>query len=168
MSYDLDLLRIAFNKEKYERFKEVVKKHNISSVTLELFNTLGDYWDNYPGHTDVDLSSLETFFYIVRGKKLKDPEKYALLFTNLKDKPPSHMEGDVLQHLITLDYASRIYDEVLGSQLAPLVNILLILLLFLTSTIKRLGNHLPLLAYLFPLLLAMLAAWYLVLGSRGG
>jgi replicative DNA helicase len=114
LSYDLDLLRIAFNKEKYERFKEVVKKHNISSTTLEVFNILGLYWDNYPGRTDVDLPSLETFFYIVSGKKLKDPEKYDLLFTNLKDKPPSHIEGDVLQHLITLDYASRIYDEVLG------------------------------------------------------
>jgi len=76
MSYDIDILAITSNKADYERFKDHVKKHNVSSITLDLFNVLGDYWDNYPLRTVVDTDEFKTFFYIVKGKKIKGPAAY--------------------------------------------------------------------------------------------
>jgi replicative DNA helicase len=112
MSYDIDLLAVTSNKTTYERFKDHVKKHNVSSITLDLFNVLGDYWDNYPTRTDVDVPEFKTFFYIVKGKKLKDPASYEAAFNNyekaLASPPP--ITKDILAKLIETDYATQVYD----------------------------------------------------------
>ena len=112
MSYDIDLLAVISNKDNYTRFKEHVKKHNVSPITLEIFNVLNDYWDNYPARTDVDLREFKTFFFIVKGKKIKDPSVYEVAFDNLEkalsDPPP--IIKDLLAKLIETDYATQIYD----------------------------------------------------------
>jgi replicative DNA helicase len=112
MSYDIDLLAITNNKADYERFKDHVKKHNVSSITLDLFNVLGEYWDNYPLRTVVDSSEFKTFFYIVKGKKLKDPASYELAFENLEKAltSPKPIVKDILAKLIETDYATQVYD----------------------------------------------------------
>jgi len=112
MSYDIDLLAVTSNKVDYLRFKEHVKKHNVSPITLEIFNVLGEYWDNYPARTAIDLREFRTFFFIVKGKKIKDPATYEIAFDNLKealDKPPPITKA-LLAKLIETDYATQIYD----------------------------------------------------------
>lgn len=112
MSYDIDLLAVTSNKSDYQRFKEHVKKHNVSPVTLEIFNVLGEYWDNYPSRTTIDFREFRTFFFIVKGKKIKDPAMYEIAFDNLKDaldKPPPITKA-LLAKLIETDYATQIYD----------------------------------------------------------
>ena len=112
MSYDIDLLTVVSEKDTYNRFKEHVKKHNVSSITLDIFNVLGEYWDNYPTRTKVDVDEFHTFFNIVRGKKLKDPALYEQAFMwlgdSMADEPP--IVKDILAKLIEVDYATRIYD----------------------------------------------------------
>jgi replicative DNA helicase len=112
MSYDIDLLAVTSNKATYERFKDHVKKHNVSSITLELFNALGEYWESYPLRTEVDVAEFKTFFFIVKGKKIKDPAKYELAFNNYEkalelEKP---ITKDILAKLIETDYATQVYD----------------------------------------------------------
>ena len=84
MSYDIDILRLAVEKEKWQRFAPLIKKSNVSSVTNEIFSVTGDYWDNYPSHTTLDVDTLRTFFFICKGKKLKDPSAYEAAFDLLK------------------------------------------------------------------------------------
>ena len=112
MSYDVDLLAITSNKDAYHRFKEHVKKHNVSKVTLDLFNVLGEYWDNYPTRTDMDYKEFRTFFNIVKGRKLTNPTAYEMAFDNLKDAldKPTAVSKDVLAKLIETDYATQIYQ----------------------------------------------------------
>lgn len=112
MSYDIDLLVVTSNKDTYNRFKEHVKKHNVSPITLEIFNVLGEYWDNYPERTDFNYAEFRTFFSIVKGRKLKDPSAYEVAFDNLKDAldKPSPIVKDLLGKLIETDYATQIYD----------------------------------------------------------
>ena len=112
MSYDIDLLVVTSNKDTYNRFKEHVKKHNVSPITLEIFNVLGEYWDNYPTRTELNYPEFRTFFSIVKGRKLKDPSSYELAFDNLKDAldKPSPIVKDLLGKLIETDYATQIYD----------------------------------------------------------
>ena len=112
MSYDIDLLAVTSNKDTYNRFKEHVKKHNVSSITLEIFNVLGEYWDNYPTRDNMDYAEFRTFFSIVKGRKLKDPSSYEVAFDNLKDAldKPSAISKDLLGKLIETDYATQIYD----------------------------------------------------------
>lgn len=112
MSYDIDLLVVTSNKDTYNRFKEHVKKHNVSPITLEIFNVLGDYWDNYPTRTEINYSEFRTFFSIVKGRKVKDPSAYEIAFDNLKDAldKPSPIVKDLLGKLIETDYATQIYD----------------------------------------------------------
>ena len=112
MSYDIDLLAVTSNKDTYNRFKEHVKKHNVSSITLEIFNVLGEYWDNYPTRDNMDYAEFRTFFSIVKGRKLKDPSSYEVAFDNLKDAldKPSAIAKDLLGKLIETDYATQIYD----------------------------------------------------------
>jgi replicative DNA helicase len=112
MSYDIDLLAVTSNKTTYERFKDHVKKHNVSSITLELFNAMGEYWESYPLRTEVDVAEFKTFFFIVKGKKIKDPAKYELAFDNYEkalelEKP---IVKDILAKLIETDYATQVYD----------------------------------------------------------
>lgn len=112
MSYDIDLLVVTSNKDTYNRFKEHVKKHNVSPITLEIFNVLGEYWDNYPTRTDINYAEFRTFFSIVKGRKVKDPSAYEVAFDNLKDaldKPPPIVKA-LLGKLIETDYATQIYD----------------------------------------------------------
>lgn len=113
--HDIDVLRLVLNKEQYNRFKDVVKKHNVSDITKDIFDTIGEYWDNYPTHTDVDLNTLRTFFFIVKGKKLKESGAYEQAFTNLGLSPanPALLDS-ILKKLVEVDYATRIYNEVLG------------------------------------------------------
>jgi replicative DNA helicase len=112
MSYDIDLLVVTSNKDTYNRFKEHVKKHNVSPITLEIFNVLGEYWDNYPTRTEINYPEFRTFFSIVKGRKLKDPSSYEVAFDNLKDAldKPSPIVKDLLGKLIETDYATQIYD----------------------------------------------------------
>jgi replicative DNA helicase len=112
MSYDIDLLVVTSNKDTYNRFKEHVKKHNVSPITLEIFSVLGEYWDNYPTRTEINYPEFRTFFSIVKGRKLKDPSSYELAFDNLKDAldKPSPIVKDLLGKLIETDYATQIYD----------------------------------------------------------
>ena len=112
MSYDIDLLAVTSNKDTYNRFKEHVKKHNVSSITLEIFNVLGEYWDNYPTRDNMDYAEFRTFFTIVKGRKLKDPSSYEVAFDNLRDAldKPSAIAKDLLGKLIETDYATQIYD----------------------------------------------------------
>ena len=83
MSYDIDLLVFTSNKDNYLRFKDHVKKHNVSSVTSEIYDVLGQYWDNYTTRNEIDYAEFRTFFFIVKGKKIKDPSKYEMAFDNL-------------------------------------------------------------------------------------
>jgi replicative DNA helicase len=112
MSYDIDLLVVTSNKDTYNRFKEHVKKHNVSPITLEIFSVLGEYWDNYPTRTELNYPEFRTFFSIVKGRKLKDPSSYEVAFDNLKDAldKPSPIVKDLLGKLIETDYATQIYD----------------------------------------------------------
>lgn len=112
MSYDIDLLVVTSNKDNYNRFKEHVKKHNVSPITLEIFNVLGEYWDNYPTRTEINYSEFRTFFSIVKGRKLKDPSSYEIAFDNLNESlaKPSPIVKDLLAKLIETDYATQIYD----------------------------------------------------------
>lgn len=112
MSHDIDLLNVVSHKDTYERFKEHVKKHNVSTITLDIFNVLGEYWDNYPARKEIDISEFRTFYFIVRGKKLKDPSLYEQAFDNLKESlaHPKPIVKDILSKLIETDYATRIYD----------------------------------------------------------
>jgi len=113
MSYDIDLLHVVRDKTTYNRFKDHVKKYNVSSITLDIFNTLGEYWDNYPMRLEVDYAEFRTFYFIVRGKKIKDASLYEMAFDNLKDSetaPVKPIVKDILAKLIETDYATRIYD----------------------------------------------------------
>jgi len=112
MSYDIDLLVVTSNKDTYNRFKEHVKKHNVSPITLEIFNVLSEYWDNYPTRTELNYAEFRTFFSIVKGRKIKDPSAYEVAFDNLKDAldKPSPIVKDLLGKLIETDYATQIYD----------------------------------------------------------
>jgi replicative DNA helicase len=112
MSYDIDLLVVTSNKDTYNRFKEHVKKHNVSPITLEIFNVLGEYWDNYPTRSELNYAEFRTFFSIVKGRKIKDPSAYEVAFDNLKDAldKPSPIVKDLLGKLIETDYATQIYD----------------------------------------------------------
>ena len=113
MSYDIDLLNIVSDKDNYTRFKDHVKKYNVSSVTKDIFDSIGAYWENYPERTSVVLNELKTFFYIVRGKKIKDTTSYELAFSNLEkslEEPDRPIIKDILAKLIETDYATQIYD----------------------------------------------------------
>jgi len=116
MSYDIDLLRVVHTKDLYNRFKEHVKKHNVSAVTLDIFNVLGEYWENYPSRTEMDIDEFKTFYFIVRGKKIKDPAKFETAFANLEVSlsEPKPIEKDLLKKLIETDYATQIYNVCLG------------------------------------------------------
>lgn len=114
MSYDIDILRLAVEKEKWQRFAPLIKKSNVSSVTNEIFSVTGDYWDNYPSHTTLDFDTLRTFFFICKGKKLKDPSAYEAAFDLLKKLTTMAPLEAIEKSLIEKDYAARIYDEVLG------------------------------------------------------
>lgn len=116
MSYDIDVLTAVSDKDTYNRFKEHVKKHNVSSITLDIFNVLGEYWDNYPTRTEINFAEFKTFYFIVRGKKIKDPSIIEAAFDNLQaslEEPPVIVK-DILAKLIETDYATRIYDVCLG------------------------------------------------------
>ena len=115
MSYDIDLLRVVSNKHTYMRFKEHVKKYNVSSITKDIFDVLGDYWGAYPANDDVDYTTLRTFFFIVKGKKVKDVAAYEAAFDLLnKSAPDTSLTSSILSQLIEKDYATQIYNEVLG------------------------------------------------------
>lgn len=114
MSYDLDLLHACKDKSVYLRFKDVIKKHNVGTLTHEVFDVISTYWDNYPSHTTVDWETMRTFFFIVKGRKMKNIGEYETLFTNVKAHTPTHLTNTLLQKLIELDYATRIYNETLG------------------------------------------------------
>jgi replicative DNA helicase len=112
MSYDIDLLTVVSDKVAYTRFKEHVKKHNVSNITLDIFTVLGEYWDNFPSRDTFDFDEFRTFYFIVKGKKLKHPAPYEAAFDNLRDALiiPRPISKDILAKLIETDYATQIYD----------------------------------------------------------
>ena len=64
MSYDIGLLKAVSSKEHYTRFKDLVKKHNVSKITLDLFGVIGAYYDNYPMRDTLVFDEFKTFYYI--------------------------------------------------------------------------------------------------------
>lgn len=113
MAYDIDLLTIVSSKDNYSRFKDHVKKHNVSSITKDIFDSIGAYWDNYPERSHINLDEFKTFYYIVRGKKIKDTTATESAFTALEKsmaEPERPIVKDILAKLIQNDYATQIYD----------------------------------------------------------
>jgi replicative DNA helicase len=113
MSYDIDLLAAVSSKDNYTRFKDLVKKHNVSKITLDLFEVIGQYYDNYPARTFLVLDEFKTFYYIVCGKKIKDVAAYEAAFDNLEDsleKEDRAVIEDIQRKLIESDYATQIYN----------------------------------------------------------
>jgi len=115
MSYDIDLLVATSNKDVYNRFKDHVKKHNVSAITKQMFDVMAEYWDNFPDREELDYNEFRTFFFIVKGKTVKDPVPYELAFDNLRkslsDPPP--VVKHLLSKLIETDFATQIYDKCL-------------------------------------------------------
>jgi replicative DNA helicase len=114
MAYDIDLLRVISNKDAYDRFLPHIKKHNVSSITNDIVQAMGEYWPNYPGRTEVIWDELRTFFFIVKGKKLKDPATYEAVFDKLSVPTASPVADQVLKKLVELDYASQVHDTALS------------------------------------------------------
>ena len=118
MSYDIDLLTAVSSKEYYNRFKDHVKKHTVSKITLDLFNVINQYWDNYPLRNELVFDEFKTFYYIVCGKKVKDVAAYEAAFDNFKESLLSGIERpaieDIQRKLIEVDYATKIYDVCVG------------------------------------------------------
>lgn len=114
MSYDIGLLKAVSSKEHYTRFKDLVKKHNVSKITLDLFGVIGAYYDNYPMRDTLVFDEFKTFYYIVNGKKIKDVAAYEAAFDNLKDSLESDdsdaLIEDIQRKLIESDYATQIYN----------------------------------------------------------
>jgi len=114
MSYDVDLLYVVSEKDTYERFLPHIKKHNVSSITNDILTVLGEYWPNYPEREKVDWDEFKTFFFIVKGKKLKDPAAFEVVFDRVAKCAAPPVVKDILNKLISLDYNSRIHDATLG------------------------------------------------------
>jgi replicative DNA helicase len=112
--YDIDLIRVVLNKDKWDRFNEYVKKHNVSRYTRDVLDVIKDYWDTYPEHTTIDISSLKSLFFIIKGKTIKDPAAYEALFQNLDESMTPVSEEMILKHLVEVDYATQIASEAEG------------------------------------------------------
>lgn len=116
--YDIDLIRAVLSKDKWDRFSEHIKKHNVSSYTKALIEVVDAYWKTYPESTSINVADLKTLFFIMKGKTLKDPAAYEILFSRL-DEPTTAVGDDlILKHLIQVDYATRIVDEAQGHVLS--------------------------------------------------
>lgn len=116
MAYDIDLLHVISNKDNYERFLPHIKKHNVSSITGDIVHVLGEYWPNYPGRENVNWNEFKTFFFIVKGKKLKDPATYERVFDNIEKSAasPPPIVDDIMKKLVAVDYATQIHDKALA------------------------------------------------------
>jgi replicative DNA helicase len=115
MSYDIDLLKVCSSRKHYGRFKDHVKKYTVSTVTMDLFTGMEQYYAAYPDRETVDWKEFYTYFFVVLSKKVKDPAAYDMAMKAVAASGGAILD-DVLRKLIELDYATQAYGVCLGVQ----------------------------------------------------
>lgn len=117
-SYDINVLAVCFDKIHWARFKPYVKDYALSKECADIFKVLGDYYENYPTHDKVDVNTLRTFYFLVKGKSVKEDKAIILhkLFDNIEEeaKAPSAAIDDVLKNMVLKDFSTRIFNKAMG------------------------------------------------------
>lgn len=108
MSSDITLLALCKNRDTYGRFVEHAKKHVISSVAKDIMDAYGGYFSSFPSRDVVDKAEFTTFFFVLRGKAVKDASAYNNVLKDVFEAEVSEaMEDELLGRLIELDYATK-------------------------------------------------------------
>lgn len=113
--FDLDVLIICNDKDKYERFAPFVKKHMLSPESYQIFEDVG-VW--FTSHEDkIDWRGFKTWFKFIKHPSYKD-EKHKL-YDLIFDKLTTHivnkdLEEELTGTLIARDYATKIADKSLS------------------------------------------------------
>lgn len=112
---DAELLQLVRTQANYNRFQPYIKPHALSKEGLLIYNSMGDYFKDYPAALEIHWPTFESWFFVLRNSSITpaDAPVYRTIFTNLRSMPaaPSAVMDDVLDHYITLDYKTRIANE---------------------------------------------------------
>lgn len=112
--FDLDVLVICKEKDKYERYAPFVKKHMLSPESWQIFEDMAVWFNS---HEELDWSAFKTWFKLIKHPSYKDSR--SLLYDILFDKLLTHevdtkLESELTATLIGRDYATKIADKALA------------------------------------------------------
>ena len=112
--FDIDVLTILSNKDKYERFSQFIKKHLISPEGWVIFEDMGLWFQK---HDDIDWPSFHTWFNIVQHSDQTSAQKalYDIIFNKLDGHVVNaSLEASLVEALVDRDYANKIADTALA------------------------------------------------------
>ena len=114
LMFDLDVLAICKDKDKYERYSPFIKRHSLSEESWRVFEDMGSW---FATNNDISWPSFTTWFKLVKHPSFDSAKLklYDLLF----DKLMSHevdedLEKELTESLIGRDYATKIADKALS------------------------------------------------------
>lgn len=112
--FDLDVLTICSDSDKYERFEPYIKEHALSPECWQVFKDMKEWFSK---HDTMDWVNFRTWFKFVKHSSYKDSTSmvYDLLFKRLETHiVNADLEKELVGHLIGRDYATRIADKALA------------------------------------------------------
>ena len=106
---ELELLKILSKKQDYNRYKSIVNSLILSEEVNIIFKDMEEYYNT---HTEIDWNDFESWFLIFKHPNFKiDKNKiYKTLFDRIKSYISSSTEQQIIEALITREYAGKIAD----------------------------------------------------------
>lgn len=110
--FDLDVLELCRDKEKYERFSPYVKEHIMSPDSWKIFQDMGVWFDKYD---ELEWPGFRTWFKMVRLSDSSKAALYDIIFTKLEGHTiEPDVEKELSEHLVAKDYATNIAEKALA------------------------------------------------------
>ena len=110
--FDLDVLELCRDKEKYERFSPYVKEHIMSPDSWKIFQDMGVWFDKYD---ELEWPGFRTWFKMVRLSDSSKAALYDIIFTKLEVHTiEPDVEKELSEHLVAKDYATNIAEKALA------------------------------------------------------
>lgn len=108
---ELDILRTLASKENFDRFRQYITKGAVSKEVWQILEDMREFLDS---KDHVEWDDFRLWFFVSKHSTLsKERGKiYEAIFDKLELNPdPSEESAEIINHLITRDYADRILAE---------------------------------------------------------
>lgn len=107
-----EILYLINTKENFDKYIPLIDSKVLSKEAEQIIKDLDNYYQSFE-KTEVDWDEFTTWFCIVQHSSWKQEklDLYRTIFTNVKEYTPTDTYEDIIQSLITKEYAAKIADK---------------------------------------------------------
>ena len=112
---ELDILLLLSYKDNYYKYNKYIKDYTLTSECNTILKDMDYYYTKNPTYTTIKWKDFSTWFSAVKHSSWNEQKlkTYQIIFKKLDKKSFGDLPNEeIVKHFVTMDYATRIFNEV--------------------------------------------------------